>query len=298
VPPRADDRLSSAGARRRHGTVHDDDRTLTNYTLKQGYRTVYQSTSLVYTDAPTRMRKFVKQQYRWARGSQYNTLRMLRWMFRHTPVLGFFFVIDILLPFIWLCSALGWVIRTSDHHTDNLYGGLTHFAPFLAIVTLTVLTSTLSMCLRQQRHLEQVPSDVFRMPFFVMFSTLVLMPIRMVGFVRLAHQGSWGTRENAYDSGDAGPTAGDDLPGALPGSDGPGPRGHSGRAGRSGPHRCGAGLGAGRPSAGGEGWPVGPPELPSPVARRLGPDHGGRRNSLRCTPYVADIRRSPPSSRC
>lgn len=57
-----------------------DDRTLTNYTLKEGYRTVYQSTSLVYTDAPTRLRKLIRQQYRWARGSQYNTLRMLPWM--------------------------------------------------------------------------------------------------------------------------------------------------------------------------------------------------------------------------
>ena len=31
-----------------------DDRTLTNYTLMAGYKTVYQSTSLVYTDAPTK----------------------------------------------------------------------------------------------------------------------------------------------------------------------------------------------------------------------------------------------------
>src|SRR5690606_24254682 len=29
-----------------------DDRTLTNLTLKEGYRTVYQHTSLVHTDAP------------------------------------------------------------------------------------------------------------------------------------------------------------------------------------------------------------------------------------------------------
>ena len=34
-----------------------DDRTLTNLTLKQGYRTVYQSTSLVYTDCPTGLKK-------------------------------------------------------------------------------------------------------------------------------------------------------------------------------------------------------------------------------------------------
>ena len=45
-----------------------DDRTLTNLTLKAGYRTVYQATSLVYTDCPTELRKMCKQQLRWARG--------------------------------------------------------------------------------------------------------------------------------------------------------------------------------------------------------------------------------------
>ena len=79
-----------------------DDRTLTNLTLKAGYRTVYQSTSLVYTDAPLQVKKMTKQQLRWARGSQYNTLRMLPWMLRHAPVLAFFFVGDIMLPFLLL----------------------------------------------------------------------------------------------------------------------------------------------------------------------------------------------------
>ncbi|MBK0297157.1 glycosyl transferase family 2, partial [Bacillus sp. S34] len=63
-----------------------DDRTLTNLTLKEGYRTVYQYTSLVYTDAPLQVKKLFKQQLRWARGSQYNTLRMLPWMLGHAPV--------------------------------------------------------------------------------------------------------------------------------------------------------------------------------------------------------------------
>ena len=81
-----------------------DDRTLTNYTLMAGYRTVYQSTSLVYTDAPTKLGKLAKQQYRWARGSQYNTLRMLPWMLRHTPVLAVFYVADIVVPFVLVGS--------------------------------------------------------------------------------------------------------------------------------------------------------------------------------------------------
>ena len=55
-----------------------DDRTLTNLTLKAGYKTVYQSTSLVYTDAPMGLRKLIRQQLRWARGSQRSCVTAIR----------------------------------------------------------------------------------------------------------------------------------------------------------------------------------------------------------------------------
>jgi hyaluronan synthase len=178
-----------------------DDRTLTNLTLKEGYRTVYQSTSLVYTDAPLRLKKMIKQQYRWARGSQYNTMRMLPWMITHTPVLAFFFVCDIALPFLWACSAAAWAIRALAHrHDTDLYAGLLHVRghALVVIVLLTVLTSALAMCLRQARHVGEVPVDFFWMPAYVLFSTVVLMPIRIYGFIRCGHVGGWGTRANAF----------------------------------------------------------------------------------------------------
>jgi hyaluronan synthase len=177
-----------------------DDRTLTNLTLKQGFRTVYQSTSLVYTDAPLQLTKLIKQQYRWARGSQYNTLRMLPWMIGRAPLLAFFFLADIALPFLWLSSAIAWGIRYSQQGGDNLYAGMLHVREhaIVAIILLTVLTSTLAMCLRQARHLAEVPSDFLWMPFYILFSTLVLMPIRLYGFIRLGHVGGWGTRSDAY----------------------------------------------------------------------------------------------------
>jgi hyaluronan synthase len=178
-----------------------DDRTLTNLTLKLGYRTVYQSTSLVYTDAPLRLKKLIKQQYRWARGSQYNTMRMLPWMVVHTPLLAFFFACDIILPFLWACSAAAWAIRALSHtHDTDLYAGLLHVRgqALLVIVLLTVLTSALAMCLRQARHVGEVPVDFFWMPAYVLFSTLVLMPIRIYGFLRCGHVGGWGTRANAF----------------------------------------------------------------------------------------------------
>ena len=93
-----------------------DDRTLTNLTLKAGYRTVYQYTSLVYTDAPLQVKKLAKQQLRWARGSQYNTLRMLPWMLGHAPMLAIFFATDIILPFL-LFGTIGGLDLPVDHRT-------------------------------------------------------------------------------------------------------------------------------------------------------------------------------------
>lgn len=66
---------------------------------------------MVYTDAPLEVRKLFKQQLRWARGSQYNTLRMLPWMLGHAPILAVFFLADIVLPFLLVGTIVGWVYR-------------------------------------------------------------------------------------------------------------------------------------------------------------------------------------------
>jgi len=182
-----------------------DDRTLTNLTLKEGYRTVYQYTSLCYTDAPLRIKKLFKQQLRWSRGSQYNTLRMMPWMLGHAPVLAIFFAMDILLPFLLAGVIAGWIWRAAHNQGVNFYAGILHEYGFqtgiLAVGVLMVTSSVLSMALRQLRHLSEVPSDFFRLPVFIIVSTAFLMPIRLLGFFRLAHVAGWGTRSGAYGGG-------------------------------------------------------------------------------------------------
>jgi cellulose synthase/poly-beta-1,6-N-acetylglucosamine synthase-like glycosyltransferase len=182
-----------------------DDRTLTNLTLKEGYRTVYQYTSLVYTDAPLKVKKLFKQQLRWARGSQYNTLRMLPWMLGHAPVLAMFFITDIILPFMLFGVIAGWVYRAITGQGENLYQGILHqygfSTGFVYVAGLMVLSSVLSMAIRQMRHLAEKPSDFFRLPVFIIVSTFFLMPIRLLGFFRLAHVAGWGTRAGAYVAG-------------------------------------------------------------------------------------------------
>jgi hyaluronan synthase len=183
-----------------------DDRTLTNLALKHGYKTVYQSTSLVYTDAPTDYGKMRRQQLRWSRGSQYNTLRMLPWMLGHQPLLAFFFVADIVLPYLLVIVVISWFVRLMSDTGQNFYIGLLNLddraTAIVAIIGLTIVLSTLSMTLRQLRHIEEHPVDLWLMPAYIVFSTLFLMPLRMLGFLRLGHVGGWGTRADAY-SGDS-----------------------------------------------------------------------------------------------
>jgi len=179
-----------------------DDRTLTNECLKQGYRTLYQSTSLVYTDAPLEWKKMAKQQLRWARGSQYNTLRMFPWMLRNARPLAFFYLADILLPFLLLGAYLGWIVRQFVITDIDL------FTPFvsnfgrvgggLVVSLFAILASVASSALRQSRHLRQNPHDLWRIPTFLIISTLMLMPIRMLGFTRMAHNSGWGTRAGGF----------------------------------------------------------------------------------------------------
>jgi hyaluronan synthase len=179
-----------------------DDRTLTNLCLKQGYRTVYQSTSLVYTDAPVGMRKLAKQQLRWARGSQYNTLRMLPWMLRHARMLALFYVTDIVLPFLLLASATGFVVRALLDDNVNFYEGITFgygaVVGTAIIVLLTLLATWISAYLRQSRHFDEHPRDLALLPAFTFLNTFMLMPIRIYGFMRMARNDGWGTRSNAF----------------------------------------------------------------------------------------------------
>lgn len=179
-----------------------DDRTLTNETLKQGYRTVYQSTSKVYTDAPTNWKKMAKQQFRWARGSQYNTLRMLPWMVRHTKPLAFFYLTDIMLPFLLLGAFTGWLSRSWRNTEVDLYAGILSdhgvVKGSLMASAITLLMTFGSSALRQSRHLRNKPSDLIRIPTFLMINTLMLMPVRLFGFVRMAHNAGWGTRAGGF----------------------------------------------------------------------------------------------------
>jgi hyaluronan synthase len=166
-----------------------DDRVLTNELLRGGWRTVYQSTALVHTDAPSDWRSFWRQQLRWGRSSQRETLLSLRWLWRR-PVAFASFATDIVTPF-----ALYAVAGLAVAHAIRGHSGVTDL-PLLVELPLGYLGMLASIGVRQAGHVRRVPRDLLRLPLFVLQITFVLVPIRIAAFATMFHQ-NWGTRDHS-----------------------------------------------------------------------------------------------------
>jgi cellulose synthase/poly-beta-1,6-N-acetylglucosamine synthase-like glycosyltransferase len=163
-----------------------DDRVLTNELLRANWRTVYQSTALVSTDAPNDWLTFWKQQLRWGRSSQRETFLSLRWLWRK-PVAFASFATDIATPF-----ALYAVVALAVAHATSGVGGPTGF-PLPAELALGYMGMLVSIGLRQIPHFRRAPADAYRLPLFVLALTFFMVPIRLAAFATMLHQG-WGSR--------------------------------------------------------------------------------------------------------
>ena len=178
-----------------------DDRSLTNYTLKAGYKTVMQSTAVVYTEAPTKWKKFLRQQLRWAEGSQYNNLRMTPWMLRHAPLMFCIYWSDMLIPFFLWGIYLSYFIKAAilRMHTQSDMLFLANRS-WLVVMLATLGGAYFSYAIRQLRVLSESPRHFLFMPLYIVLLTFVMAPIRMLGFARLADDMGWGTRANSYQA--------------------------------------------------------------------------------------------------
>jgi len=168
-----------------------DDRVLTSELLRNGWRTVYQSTALVETDAPSDWRTFWRQQLRWGRSSQRETLLSLSWLWRR-PVAFACFATDIVTPFA-LFAVLALAVAHAIRGTSDPSG-----LPLLAELPLGYLGMLTSIGIRQSAHIRRTPRDLAQLPLYVLQVTFVLVPIRIAAFATMFHQG-WTSRDDRAD---------------------------------------------------------------------------------------------------
>lgn len=162
--------------------VSGDDRCLTNLLLKQGYKTVYQSTSRCYTTAPTTLSKFIQMHIRWARTSQRYTLNNLKWMIHKHPILLVSFISDIITPFLFVIVLSDLGMNLLCHHNTIEIIESTPYATLFAGIILGIIGMNISLGLRYYVHLKDNANDWGLLPYFTLLLTGVMIPIRIYGF--------------------------------------------------------------------------------------------------------------------
>jgi hyaluronan synthase len=82
-------------------TTHSEDRHLTNLVLEQGLAVKYVPNAISYTDSPSTIKGFLKQQQRWKRGYIRESLYTLTFAWKTKPVLfGQILFWDLTVPFV------------------------------------------------------------------------------------------------------------------------------------------------------------------------------------------------------
>jgi hyaluronan synthase len=163
-----------------------DDRVLTNEILRMGWRTVYQSSARVQTDAPNTWRAFWKQQLRWGRSSQRETILSLGWLWKR-PFALLCFASDIVIPFLLYAVLVTAVVRMALGVPSPLD------APILVQLGLAYLGMITSIGIRQIPHFARYPKDALALPIFVLQVTFFMAPTRIIAFATMFHQ-NWHTR--------------------------------------------------------------------------------------------------------
>ena len=126
-------------------------------------------------------------------------------MIRHTPALALFYLADMVIPFMLIASFASWA-ASADHGTHRaLYAALPlpdgHWQAAASLAGLAIVMTVLSVSVRFGRHFAYVPRDLLYLPVFTAINTLLLMPIRIAGFMRMGHDSGWGTRGAAAYGG-------------------------------------------------------------------------------------------------
>ena len=163
--------------------ISGDDRFLTSCCLRSGFKTQIRSNSLVFTEAPSTWTSFIRQQLRWARSSQRETLFSLHWLYRY-PFTLFCFIVDIVTPIFFLAVVVLYVAKWRDFTGDL---GLFLF--------MMLLFATLSLGARQVPHLWRNPRDLTLLPLFVVVAAFLVL-VRVFGLLSCLDS-NWLTRNRA-----------------------------------------------------------------------------------------------------
>ena len=155
-----------------------DDRHLTNLVLGLGYRVAY-SRAEAWTQVPSRVMPYLRQQIRWSRSFWRESLWTVRALPHHGLWLTFDCLLTILLPFQLIFTSAWYIWMGSTAHVSYLYA----FVLTVAIISLIRIAPAILATRR---------ADFLILLLFGLFHITVLLPLRFVALATMGW-GGWGS---------------------------------------------------------------------------------------------------------
>jgi hyaluronan synthase len=157
-----------------------DDRHLTNLILREGYRVVFDNRAIVYTQAPTTLPRYVRQQVRWNKSFYREMLWTLKFAHRRHAYLAADLVLQAVLPFMLMIALVATAYQA-------IFIDVSHVWKYLGMLVGIALLRSLY--------------GVFRThdPGFLLFiiygfiHVFVLIPTRLYALATMSRT-HWGTR--------------------------------------------------------------------------------------------------------
>ena len=78
--------------------TYGDDRSLTNFLLRKGYKTMFSPDAITYTAVPDTLQKFMKQQLRWKKSWVRESLLAGLFLWKKNPIMSISFYLGVILP--------------------------------------------------------------------------------------------------------------------------------------------------------------------------------------------------------
>ena len=161
-----------------------EDAQLTTWMLKLGGNSVFQSTAIVYTEAPPTMKGFIKQQLRWGRGSFYSMMSAFKIFFKKSTTAKLFFyttfITSVFSPFVLFLSLLALML------INSISPLLVFLAGYILIGYLSALTCKML-----------VPGFTTKDLFYRTFLFILMIPLSILYFyswITIYREKTWGTR--------------------------------------------------------------------------------------------------------
>jgi len=164
--------------------VSGEDAQLTNWMLKLGGKSVFQSTAVVYTGVPVSLKAFVKQQLRWGRGSFYSMVTASKIFLKRNlfEKLTFYstFLISLLSPFMLFFGVI----------SITLFGGI--LAILLFLLGFLLIGFVAAFTCKMLANYFTISDVFYRIGLFILMMFLTVT--YFYSWVTIWREKTWGTR--------------------------------------------------------------------------------------------------------